>query len=56
MDGESTLREIVDRVITAIDENGLDVISEKLSGHLAQIRVFELAFALNRLRELKIGD
>ena len=50
MDGKATLREVVERVIADIDENGLDVISDKISGHFAWFRGLELAFAINRLR------
>jgi predicted ABC-class ATPase len=50
MDNKSTLREVVNRVIKDIDENGIDVISDKISGHFAWFRGLELAFTLNRLR------
>ena len=33
-----------------IDENGIDIISDKISGHFAWFRGLELAFTLNRLR------
>ena len=50
MDNKSTLHEVVLRVIKDIDENGIDVISDKISGHFAWFRGLELAFTLNRLR------
>lgn len=50
MDGKTTLREIVRRVLKDIDENGIDIITNRISGHFAWFREFELAFALNRLR------
>ena len=50
MDNKTPLHEIVHRVIKDIDENGIDVISDKISGHFAWFRGLELAFALNRLR------
>jgi predicted ABC-class ATPase len=50
MDKKSSLREVVHRVIKDIDENGIDVISDKISGHFAWFRGLELAFTLNRLR------
>ncbi len=54
MDGKTTLKDIVERVITDIEENGLDILDNRISGEYAQIRSFELAFALNRLRGLEI--
>lgn len=56
MDGKTTLRHIVERVITDIEEKGLDILDNRISGNLAQIRCFELAFALNRLRGLKVNQ
>ena len=50
MDNQTTLRDVVNRVIKDIDENGIDVISDKISGHFAWFRGLELAFTLNRLR------
>ncbi len=50
MNNTTTLREVVERVVTDIEENGLDVISDKVSGHFALFRALELAFAINRLR------
>ena len=49
-DKKITLREVILQVIKDIDENGIDVISDKISGHFARFRGFELAFTLNRLR------
>jgi hypothetical protein len=37
-----------------IDENGIDVISNKISGHFAWFRGLELAFTLNRLRDFNV--
>ena len=54
MDGKATLREVVERVIADIDENDLDVISDKISGHFAWFRGLELAFAINRLRGIDV--
>jgi len=50
VDKKTPLREVVHRVIKDIDENGIDVISDKISGHFAWFRKFELAFTFNRLR------
>lgn len=49
MDDKRTLYEVVQQVIKDIDEVGLDVLSDKLSGHYASFRALELAFAINRL-------
>ncbi len=54
MDNKSTLREIVHNVIKDIDKNGIDIISDKLSGHFASFRGLELAFTLNRLRDFDV--
>jgi len=50
MDNKSTLREVAQHVIRDIEENGLDVLSDKISGHFARFRSLELIFAMNRLR------
>ncbi|MCK5201477.1 MAG: ABC-ATPase domain-containing protein, partial [Spirochaetales bacterium] len=50
MDQKYSLKEIIDRVMEDIDIYGLDILSDKISGHFAEFRPFELAFALNRLR------
>lgn len=54
MDQTMTLREIVETVARDMDARGLDVLSERLSGHFALFRPLELAFALNRLRGLEM--
>ena len=41
-------------VLQDIEEHGLDVISDVLSGHFAWFRGLELAFAINRLRGLDV--
>lgn len=50
MNGRRPLREVIDHVLADIENNGLDVISDRISGHFAGFRGFELALALNRLR------
>ena len=50
MDQKSSIKEIIDQVMKDIDTNGLDVLSDRISGYFAKFRSFELAFALNRLR------
>lgn len=54
MDKNTTLRNVVEKVEKDINLNGLDVISDKMSGHFAIFRKFELAFALNRLRSIDV--
>jgi len=54
MDGKRTLKQVIDLVMTDLKENGLDILSEKISGHFAQFRSFELAFALNRMRSFDV--
>ena len=54
MDKKSTLKEIVDLILNDIEEKGLDVLSDQISGNFASFRSFELAFALNRLREFDV--
>lgn len=54
MNNKMTLREVTERVIKDIEEKGLDVLSDKLSGHFAMFRRFELIFAINRLRSFDV--
>ncbi|MBO8141434.1 MAG: ATPase [Firmicutes bacterium] len=56
LDGKISIREAVKRVMAAIDENGLDVISpfQGHPGDYARPRPHEVAAALNRLRTLKV--
>ena len=54
VNGERTLREIIDLLMRDIENKGLDVLSNKISGHFAKFRSLELAFAINRLRGLKV--
>jgi len=54
MDGKRTLKQVIDLVMTDIEENGLDILNEKISGHFAQFRAFELAFTLNRMRSFDV--
>ena len=54
MDRNRSLGEVVRLVIEDIDKNGIDVISERISGHFAWFRGLELAFALNRFRTFDV--
>lgn len=55
MDRKQTISEILDRVITDIATEGLDVLTEFPQGDLVLFRRFELAAVLNRLRSLKVN-
>ena len=48
------MKVLIDRCMQVMEEKGLDGLSERISGHLAQFRDIELACALNRLRTLQI--
>ncbi len=54
VNGKTPLKEIIHNLISSIEKNGLDILSNKASGYFAGFRGLELAFAVNRLRELKI--
>ncbi len=50
MDEKTSLYNVIKLVMKDIDEKGIGIISDKISGHFAWFRGLELAFALNRLR------
>ncbi len=54
MDGERTLAELLDAVEQELATQGLDVLTQRPMGQLAQFRRLELAAALNRLRSLRV--
>lgn len=54
MDSNMTLNEIVKRVLSDIEDKGIDIISDNISGHFACFREFELAFAINRLKGVDV--
>lgn len=54
MNGERSLREILDSILKDIDEKGLDILSRRPSGDYAMFRKFELGAAINRLRTLEV--
>lgn len=54
MDNTMTLNEVVKRVLSDIEEQGVDIISDNISGHFSCFRGFELAFAINRLKGLEV--
>jgi predicted ABC-class ATPase len=54
MDGNRSLKEIVDMIHADVDNAGLDCLGPYLTGDLARFRSFELAAAINRMRTLKV--
>jgi hypothetical protein len=56
MDGQNTLRKVVDHVMKDIEVHGIDIISKRISGHFAWFRGLELAFTLNRLRSFDVNQ
>jgi predicted ABC-class ATPase len=54
MDGSKTLKQIVEAVMNAIENRGLDVLNRRPSGDYARFRGLELAAAMNRLRTLSV--
>jgi len=48
------LKEMIHKLMCDIEKNGLDVLNNRASGYFAEFRGLELAFAINRLRALKI--
>ncbi len=55
MDGKRPVAAVLDEVEAAISAGGLDVLDDRLVGHFAGFRRFELAAALNRLRSLRVS-
>jgi predicted ABC-class ATPase len=54
MNGQRTLKEVIDCILSDIDKSGLDVLSKEPLGDYAVFRGYELASAINRLRTLKV--
>ena len=53
IDGERSIKEIIQLILEDIDEKGLDCLSElEIRGDFAEFRKYELAAALNRFRTL----
>ena len=50
MDKKTSLKEVITRVMNDIEEHGLDIVSDRISGNFAWFRGNELAFAFNRMR------
>ncbi len=56
MDNKTSLRAVIDDIISKIESNGLDLIDLKFTGDLAAFRKFELAAVLNRMRDLQASQ
>ncbi len=55
MNSQTTLPDILDKVMKDIDNKGLDILSHFPQGDLVLFRRFELAAAINRLRSLQVN-
>ena len=47
---------ILDTLAEDLDKKGIDTLSERISGNLAEFRMLELACAVNRMRTLKMDQ
>jgi hypothetical protein len=56
LDGQTSLRAAIDRLIAEVEEHGLEVLDPGRRGGLASFRSFELAAVLNRFRSLQVAD
>ncbi|MHC4617586.1 MAG: ABC-ATPase domain-containing protein [Planctomycetota bacterium] len=56
MNGAGTLKEIIDAVLSDVNDKGLDALSRVPAGNYACFRELELAAALNRLRSLSVNQ
>jgi len=54
-DGTAPIKQVIDGLMREIDKKGLDILSDRISGHFARFRDIELAGALNRLRGVQIA-
>ncbi|MDY7034686.1 MAG: ABC-ATPase domain-containing protein [Thermodesulfobacteriota bacterium] len=54
MNGNDTLKVVVDRTLNDIYEKGLEILTPYLTGDIAGFRGIELAGAINRMRTLKV--
>jgi predicted ABC-class ATPase len=51
---EIPLKEGLQRLMADLEKDGLDILSRYKAGNLAKPRIFEIAFAINRMRSLKV--
>jgi predicted ABC-class ATPase len=56
MNGTGTLKEIIDAVLSDVNDKGLDALGRVPAGNYASFRELELAAALNRLRSLSVNQ
>ena len=56
MDKKNTLKDIITQVMDDIEQHGLDILGERISGNFAWFRGLELAFVLNRLRSVAMNQ
>lgn len=56
MNDDRTLSDVLDALMTEIEDEGLDALAPFVIGDLAEFRRFELAAALNRLRSLRVSQ
>jgi predicted ABC-class ATPase len=54
IDRKTPLKEIINLLMIDLEKEGLDILSDRISGHFAKFRGLELALAINRLRSLKM--
>ncbi len=54
MDGQRSISEVVEVVARDIEQHGIDVLDENLTGDISGFRGLELAAALNRMRGFKV--
>ncbi|MEE8349646.1 MAG: ABC-ATPase domain-containing protein [Acidobacteriota bacterium] len=48
------LKDNLEKLMTDLNQGGLDILSPYKTGNLARPRIFEVAFAINRMRSLKV--
>ncbi len=53
-EGTAPIKEVIDGLMREVDRRGLDILSDRISGHFARFRDIELASALNRMRGVQI--
>ncbi len=51
-----SLREGLQRLMENLEKRGLDVLTDSKVGNLAKPRLLEIAFAINRMRSLRVSD
>jgi hypothetical protein len=50
MDGDRTLREVIERVMADLEADSLDLLDRKGTGDIIEFRQVDLAAAINRFR------